>query len=264
MQKLMVKESDNSGEMIELSFWQKVRARLCSPLRSIPECRHLTSFWENAKYGYNALACRPVAEALVVGVQYVVCAAVPGDIAEFGCHTGRTAKVLSAAMKLMRAKKRLHLFDSFEGLPASVHAVDRENVHVKTGVWGAGVYKGLDPGQLRRACQKYLPADAVKTHAGWFSESLPKLDPGTKFALIHIDCDLYVSALDVLDFVFKTGTLSDGALVLFDDWNCCRASNDFGERKAWREACDRYQVVVEDAGGYGWAGHRFIVHSYAR
>jgi Macrocin-O-methyltransferase (TylF) len=144
-----------------------------------------------------------------------------------------------------------------------VHEVDRENVHVKTGVWGAGVYKGLDPVQLRHVCQKYLPADAVKTHAGWFSESLPKLDPGTKFALIHIDCDLYQSALEVLDFVFKNSTLSDGALVLFDDWNCCRASKDFGERKAWREACDRYQVVAEDAGGYGWAGHRFIVHSYS-
>ena len=176
MQKSMVKESDNSGEMITLSFWQKVMARLRSPLRSIPECRHLTSFWENAKYGYNALACRPVAEALVVGVQYVVCAAVPGDIAEFGCHTGRTAKVLSATMKLMRARKKLHLFDSFEGLPTSVHAVDRENVHVQSGVWGAGAYKGLNPEQLRHACQKYLLPDAVKIHPGWFSATLPQLE----------------------------------------------------------------------------------------
>jgi hypothetical protein len=260
----MVRETDNSGEMINLSFLQKVIARLRSPLSSIPECRHMTSFWENAKYGYNSLACRPVAEALVVGVQYAVCAAVPGDIAEFGCHTGRTAKVIASAMKLMRAKKGLHLFDSFEGLPTSVHEVDRENVHVKTGVWGAGAYKGLNPEQLRRACQKYLPPDTVSTHAGWFSQTLPKLAPGTKFAMLHIDCDLYLSALDVLDFVFKAGMLSEGALVLFDDWNCCRASNHFGERKAWHEACGHYKVVAEDAGGYGWAGHKFIVHSFSR
>ncbi len=260
----MANEADNSGEMINLSFLQKVMARLRSPLKSIPECRHLTSFWENANYGYNALACRPVAEALVWGVQYAVCAAVPGDIAEFGCHTGRTAKVIAAGMKLMRANKRLHLFDSFDGLPTSVHEVDRENVHVKTGVWGAGAYKGLNPEQLQHACQKYLPPGTVHIHTGWFSESLPKMAPGTKFSMLHIDCDLYVSALDVLDFVFQTGALSDGAVVLFDDWNCCRASNDFGERKAWKEACDRYRVVAEDWGGYGWAGHKFIVHAYSR
>jgi hypothetical protein len=260
----MTKETDNSGEMINLTFLQKVIARLRSPLSSIPECRHMTSFWENAKYGYNALACRPVAEALVWGVQYTVCAAVPGDIAEFGCHTGRTAKVLSAAIKVMRAKKRLLLFDSFEGLPASVHEADRENVHVKTGVWGTGVYKGLDPEQLRRACQKYLPPTAIEIYRGWFSETMPQIASGTKFSMLHIDCDLYLSALNVLDFVFKTRVLSEGALVLFDDWNCCRASNNFGERRAWREACDRHKVVVEDAGGYGWAGQKFIFHSYSR
>ena len=100
-------------EMRQIGILEKIRRRLRSPLASIPEFKHLAGFLETAKYGYMAPWYRVAAENLLFGVQYTVHAAVPGDIAEFGCHTGRTAAVISASMKLMRANKMLHLFDSF-------------------------------------------------------------------------------------------------------------------------------------------------------
>ena len=58
---------------------------------------------------------------LTLGVEYVCEGDVEGDIAEFGVGSGRTALVIASAMRLFdtrnKEKKRLYLFDSFEGLP---------------------------------------------------------------------------------------------------------------------------------------------------
>jgi len=51
-------------------------------------------------------------------------------------------------------------------------------------------------------------------------------------------------------------------MILFDDWDCNRTSNEHGERKAWRNVCGRHRIVSSDMGSYGWAGHKFIVHSF--
>jgi len=253
----------NVHQMRELTFLQKVMGRLRSPLASLTEGKHMTSFTETMKHGYMAPWYRAVAENLIFAVQYTVHSSVEGDIAEFGCQTGRTATAISAAMNLMRANKTLHLFDSFQGMPESTHETDRENEHVKSGVWSKGELKGISPGQLKEKCRRYLPDESIRIYEGWFSETLPKIPHGTKFSMLHIDCDLYLSALDVLDFLFQSQCVSEGAIFLFDDWDCNRASNEHGERKAWRETCQKFNASVTDSGGYGWAGHKFIVHSYS-
>jgi hypothetical protein len=222
----------------------------------------MTSFSETMKYGFMAPWYRAVAESLVFGVQYTIHCSVEGDIAEFGCQSGRTATVIAATMKMSRSTKTLHLFDSFQGMPESVHSADVDNVHVKSGVWAKGELKGLNAEQLRRRCERYLPGDSVRIYEGWFSETLRKIPEPAKFAMLHIDCDLYQSTIDVLDFLFRGRRVSEGAVIFFDDWDCNRASNSHGERKAWREICERYRVNASDAGGYAAACHKFIVHSY--
>ncbi len=244
-------------------FWEKVICRLCSPLASLPETRSMTSTRESIKYGYDALGFRLIAESLIMGVQYTVHSAVEGDIAEFGTQTGRTAKVIATAMQLYRADKSLHLFDSFEGMPEARHPADLDNEHVKLGVWAKGQLKGASPAQLRAWCGKRIRADSIKIYAGWFSDTLPKIPAGQRFAMIHIDSDLYASAYEVLEFMFKTNALTEGALVYFDDWDCNRASNNHGERKAWQEITGLYNVSFDDLGGYAWAGHKFVIHGYS-
>jgi hypothetical protein len=104
--------------------------------------------------------------------------------------------------------------------------------------------------------------DRVRVFEGWFRDTLPTT-PDLPYGLIHIDSDLYVSAMDVLDFLFSHRRVAEGALIFFDDWNCNRGSLEFGERKAWREIVDKYNVVYSDEGAYALFSHKFIVHSYA-
>ncbi len=198
-----------------------------------------------------------------MGVQYVVGAAVEGDIAEFGTHSGRTARMISMAMKYYQTEKQLHLFDSFEGMPDTRNPVDLDNAHVKSGVWGKGELRGISPEELRNGCAKFIKPEAIMIYKGWFSETLANIPNRTRFGMIHVDSDLYSSAFEVLDYLFKTRAVSEGALVFFDDWNCNRASNNHGERKAWKEIIDLYTVSCEDMGGYGWAARKFVVHSYS-
>jgi hypothetical protein len=263
-----VKSSNKHSDVAQRTMRQaglveKILCRLRSPLASVPECKDQTRMAESIRHGWNAHSYRIIADNLVSAVEYVVFATVLGDIAEFGVQTGRTSRAISAAMKMARANKHLHLFDSFEGLPASTDKADIENAHVKEGAWEKGALVAISPAELRKICGKYIANDSIHIYEGWFCNTLKNLPKGVGFSMVHIDCDLYSSALDVLDYLFKTGAINKGAIILFDDWQCNQASNDHGERKAWREVTAKYRVEVENIGSYGWAGQKFLVHGYS-
>lgn len=208
-----------------------------------------------------------VHQHLQLGVRYAVSCAVPGDIAEFGTMAGRTASVIAEAMKAYdrftpQERKTLHLFDSFRGLPEAESEIDRRSPHVAAGVWGAGTCLGISEEELVRKCAQHLDRDRVRTYAGWFADTLPALPADTRFALLHIDCDLYQSTRDVLDACFSRGLVSPGAALFFDDWNCNAARPEFGERRAWTEAVALYRIEATDCGEYGMGCRKFVVHAY--
>jgi len=204
---------------------------------------------------------------LCLGVEYVYSAEVEGDIAEFGTMSGETAVTIAVAMRecdrlLLRRPKRLYLFDSFEGLPAIASMADRESIHVKSGVWTAGGCKMLAKDELiGRLCRKISPERLV-VYDGWYKDTVLTLPSGTRFAMLHVDCDLYQSTMDALEPLFSKGHLAEGALILFDDWYCNRASPSYGEQRAWSELVGRFSIAFSDVGSYGWGGRKFIVHAY--
>ena len=53
-----------------------------------------------------------------------------------------------------------------------------------------------------------------------------------KAAIVHLDCDLYISTKQVLDGLDRHGVMQDGTVLMFDDWNCHRANPAFGQRGA--------------------------------
>lgn len=205
---------------------------------------------------------------LTLGVQYLALGGVEGDIAEFGTAAGTTANMISSAMvipywRYIIISKKLHLFDSFEGLPTAESPVDKENPHVISDVWGQGTCRGLNQHQLIAKVYKVgLAKDRIKIYAGWFCDTLGKLPDDTKFAMLHIDCDFYQSMMDVLDICFSRGFIVEGAIIFLDDWNAALASPRLGERRAWGEIVKKYSVVYSDEGAYSWSAHKFIVHSY--
>jgi len=215
------------------------------------------------------LSGEAVKKQLIMGVEYAYLAGVKGDIVEFGTQTGRTAKILSFAINMNRKlekcifPKNLLLFDSFEGLPEIKSDIDKSHPFVKPNGWHKGTLKGLNPKALLKVVREGgLDSSRIKIYAGWFNETIDTLPDDTKLALLHIDSDLYQSAIDVLDGCFSKGFISEGAIIFFDDWNL--ASPRFGERRAWREMVEKYNVEYSDEGGYAWNAHKFIVHSYKR
>jgi O-methyltransferase len=214
------------------------------------------------------------ASALAEGVAACYGFDVDGHIAEFGTMTGGTARGLARAMAscdkhLAHAaqvygapRRELHLFDSFEGLPAVDNAVDAGSPHVQDGIWPPGSCRGLTPEQLRAVATEHLADDRVRIFQGWFADTVPALPAETRYALIHVDGDLYVSAMDVLVNLFARGLVAKGAYIYFDDWSCNRADPHFGERRAWRECVERFGIDYSDQGPYAIFCRRFTVHDY--
>jgi hypothetical protein len=208
--------------------------------------------------------------ALANGVEYAYGTAVPGDIVEFGTMTGRSATAIAVAMHhlngqysaVLHGTKRAWFFDSFEGLPEARSDVDRHSPHVLSGAWARGTCNGLSESEFSALIATYLPTEHFRVVKGWYKETLARIPGDQRFALVHIDSDLYESAIDVLDALFYAGMVSNGATIFFDDWDCNGANPDLGERRAWREVCERYKIHYSDCGSYSFASHRVIVHGY--
>lgn len=200
---------------------------------------------------------------------------IPGDIAEFGTMLGNTAAGLATGLSLvesvyqdeqmieMSKQRKLMLFDSFEGLPVATAAADLISPPVISGAWAPGTCFGLTPAQLLEKCTKHLSADRIVIKEGWFENTIPTLTKDSSFALIHIDCDLYSSTMDVLDGLLGRGLLETGALIYFDDWDCNAARPDLGERKAWTDAVEKYNVEFSYSHSYAATGQAIIFHSCA-
>jgi hypothetical protein len=225
--------------------------------RSTPAIDRLSS-WDGGDEVYRALHR---------GVEYAIGAAVDGHIAEFGTSSGRTAMALAKALSDYRdhpmhnlMPRKLMLFDGFEGFPPAMHPIDKASPHVASGVWGPGVTKDAGPGLLSQMCATFIDESRIEIHEGWYSETIPKLEPGLKLAMVHIDCDFYQSTMEVLDGLFKIDALTDGCALFFDDWYCNRGSPQWGEQRAWADIVAKHRPRYSDWGAYAAFGRKFIIH----
>lgn len=214
------------------------------------------------------LPASEAANALTLSVMYINTADVKGDIAEFGTMSGLTARTIATAMVFDPQRqpsypfRQLQLFDSFEGLPEITSDVDISSPHVRSGDWSKGGCLVLAESELLKLITGILPPERVAIHKGWFSDTLKALPNHTRFAMIHFDGDLYQSTIDALTPCFERGFVSKGAVICFDDWNCNQADPSFGERKAWAELVEKFEISASHCGDYGSMGTKFIVHSY--
>lgn len=128
---------------------------------------------------------------------------------------------------------QFYAFDSFAGLPAP-KGKDRESRDFTAGKFSAP--KDLF---LRNLAEAGVPRERVQVIEGWYDQVLkPGVVPvETKAAIVHIDCDYYESAKTVLNFI--TPHLTDGAVLIFDDWFRYHGNPNFGEQSAFREWQDQ-------------------------
>jgi len=217
-----------------------------------------------------------VYKEITKSVAYAFVSSVEGDFAEFGTCSGFSASLIAHGIDYysrhlanhetthdMRPRE-LCLFDSFQGFPASTKAPDLDSPHVASGIWAEGTAKGLSEAQLQSLCSQFLPAERVVTYPGWYKDTLSTIEQERTFAFVHMDCDLYESTYDVLYHLLDQKKLNEGAVLLFDNWYCNRASKAFGEQRAWTEINEQFDIECTHVGMYACVGHKLIIHGYSK
>jgi hypothetical protein len=183
-------------------------------------------------------------------LQHAATAGRPEDglMAEFGVYQGRTITALSQLFP----KHTFHGFDSFVGLPSE---------------WTRGGQTPLyEPGHFN--CDGKLPKvpGNVILHKGWFKDTLPPFlagNQGKVFRLLDIDCDIYISAKQVLSLC--NDFIKPGTAIYFDelcDWgggNTRYPRWEEHEYTALLEWCDEYGRSVRALARNGAYGASVIV-----
>ena len=180
-----------------------------------------------------------------------------GAYLEFGVYNGTSLICMYRELAALGLDHvRLFGFDSFEGFPPQAAVEDggrwrpgrcRSDLAFTTAVLQ---HEGVD---LSRAT--LVP--------GWFSDTLTPAtarDLGiTKASVIMIDCDLYSSTQEALDFCAPL--IQDEALVLFDEWHARGlAGRNMGERRAFTEFLSRHRsFTATPFGQYARRTETFLV-----
>lgn len=132
---------------------------------------------------------------------------IEGDICEFGTYMGGTGILMGLLARRLGIHKRVHLFDSFQGLPSLGPG------EIEAEEYWEGAFTG------KRAVVERLIAEnglqgLIVIHEGWFQESLPLFRGAVSFA--HFDADIYSSTKTALNGAYPN--MPDGAVLVFDDY----------------------------------------------
>ena len=160
--------------------------------------------------------------ALVLATRYVADHRIPGAFVE--CGVWRGGSMMAVAHTLLRRgidDRDLHLFDTFEGMPAPTERDRRiggrpaaeilEASERSSNVWAVA---GLDDVREGLAETGY-PAERVHFHTGLVEETIPEHAPA-EIALLRLDTDWYDSTRHELEHLYDR--LPSGAPILIDDY----------------------------------------------
>lgn len=142
---------------------------------------------------------------------------IEGEIAEVGSYRGGSAKLICEA----KGNKKLHLFDTFEGLP---DLCDHDDL------------KQFQKGNFSSSFEdvkKYLKKyQNVHFYKGLFP-STAKPIKNKKFSFVHLDVDLYEATLESIKFFYPR--MNKGGVIISHDYTWAtgvrKAFDDFFKNK---------------------------------
>lgn len=129
----------------------------------------------------------------------------PGDFAECGVFKGGTARMTARLLKESGVEKKLHLFDSFEGMPESSDY--HRDAHAP------GDFGDTSLGAVQKVIDPYL--DVCEFHPGFLPGTFAGLGD-LSFAFVYLDLDIYPSTRDALAFFYDR--LVPGGIIVGDDY----------------------------------------------
>jgi hypothetical protein len=147
---------------------------------------------------------------------------ISGDIVECGVGRGRSLLTISSLNFLMDSveggQRSIYAYDSFQGFPEPT-IEDKSARDPKVGEWShspSGRYQYSPQFILQLLRDGGIPVDEMDMTItkGFFVDSL-KSHPRRPIALLHVDCDLYQSYMDVLNSLFDL--VQPGGVLVLDD-----------------------------------------------
>lgn len=152
------------------------------------------SFWDKARL-YN----------LWFQVEQLKKNKIGGAFAELGVHKGETAK----AIHFMAPERVLYLFDTFEGFKKEDLALETQDDDRFT--------TDMFADTSVQKVQHYIDGNEnIRFKVGFFPDTTAGLE-NEKFALVHLDADLYAPTIAALRFFYPR--LSNGGVIIVHDYN---------------------------------------------
>lgn len=143
-------------------------------------------------------------------------AKVPGDFVECGVWRGGSSLFARAVLKALNVHDRkVHLVDSFEGLPKASQPKDRD-------VWSKMDFLKVSLEQVQEPFRQLgLLDNGVAFHKGFFHQSLPQLrklllSNNKRIAVLRMDGDMFESTMDILYNLYDL--VSVGGCIIIDDF----------------------------------------------
>lgn len=156
---------------------------------------------------------------------------IDGDILELGTYRGGSAILMADLLKRMNSEKKIYACDGFIGLPYDDKFSRDKN--------SKGKFSDTNFQYVKNKIQKMGYDKSIEIIKGLFEETLESRLSSKKFSFVMIDCDIYDSTIQSLDFVFPR--LEKNGIIFFqnysrkniDDprWGETRAVNDFFGKK---------------------------------
>jgi hypothetical protein len=176
--------------------------------------------------------------ALYQAVCYVAQVGIEGDFVECGVWKGGSSMIAALTfLRLNDANRKLYLYDTFEGMPATGGNDDNDGDHpFKFAMNIAAQLRGSHAGifyvpveDVRRNIRSTgYPDNLIELVKGMVESTIPRRAP-EQIALLHLDSDLYDSTYHELTHLYPR--LAKGGVLMIDD---------YGSWKGSRKATDQY------------------------
>lgn len=172
------------------------------------------------------------------------------DVYEFGVYTGGYMRGLALELNTSGRVpfRKLWGFDSFQGLPSESETTRR--TRVSESEWWPGAYSAAEVFRdhslrsVQARLRSYIDDARVDFVAGYYNQSLTSTLRQTRdmrpALYVDIDCDLYISTAQALQWMQRSGLLEPAVTIIgYDDWF---SGGLGGERRAHTELASRHNL----------------------
>jgi O-methyltransferase len=148
-----------------------------------------------------------------------------GAIVECGVWRGGMS---AAIAELSVPTRKIHLFDSFEGLPPAKDIDGKDALTWQNNVTSTEYFDNCTAEEsFAIEAMKLSNHNHYEIHRGWFNTTLPKYNEA--IAILRLDCDWYDSVKECMDKLFPL--VLPGGLIIIDDYytweGCAKAVHDY-------------------------------------